>query len=372
MRTISKLLCPTLAAVLLLPGCSLGNKKPVDKAKEPIKIGISAPMTSEAASYGEGALAGAMLAVKEINDAGGINSQPLQLVVEDDKCSNEGITTFNKLVNIDKVTAIVGPVCSSAAGPGLPIAQNAGIPTIISATAPGLTKGKDYIFRNYPPDNFQGKFAAEYIYNQLGKRKAAVIYVMNDWGQGLRDTFVADFKQLGGEIVYNEGILQEARDIKTQITKVKALNPDILYFPVYPQNGAAGLKQIKEMGLSIPVFGGDAFTAEEIRNAPGADGVIYTQAKFNNPSDFMERAKQISGKTPNVYTPVNYDAIKMLAQIMKKVGTDRKAIRDELAKIKYTDGIASSLIEFDENGDLKTADYELKTVKDGQEVNYQP
>ena len=158
------------------------------------------------------------------------------MVVEDDRCSSAGANAISKLVSIDNVTAFIGPVCSASAGPGLPIAQNDKTPVIIiGASAPALTKIGDYIFRNYPSDTFQGKFAAEFVYNTLGKKKTAVIFVKNDWGQGIRDIFVERYKQLGGEIVYDEGVIQDATDLKTQITKAKTTNPDILYFPVYPK-----------------------------------------------------------------------------------------------------------------------------------------
>src|SRR3990167_6450865 len=103
----------------------------------PIKIGASVPLTGEAASYGEITKAGIDLAVKEVNDAGGIDGRMIEIIYEDDKCDTTGSNVFNKLVNIDKVDAIIGPVCSSAAGPGVPIAQSGKVPTIIWASAPG-------------------------------------------------------------------------------------------------------------------------------------------------------------------------------------------------------------------------------------------
>ncbi|MBI3335780.1 MAG: ABC transporter substrate-binding protein, partial [Candidatus Portnoybacteria bacterium] len=157
---------------------------------EPIKLGYIGPLTGELADGGEAGLAGATLAVKEINDAGGVLGRQLELVAEDDKCSAEGVNAMNKLVNIDKVVAITGPDCSASGGPALPIAQKAGVPVVVRwASAPHLTKIGDYIFRVYPSDAFQGKFIAEFLYNDLGKKKAAVVYVKNDWGQGIHDVF---------------------------------------------------------------------------------------------------------------------------------------------------------------------------------------
>jgi len=359
-----------IAVVVVAVGYSVIKGPSAPKETGPIKIGLSSPMSGEAASYGEAFFGGAALAVKEINDAGGINGRKIELIVEDDKCSADGATAINKLANVDKVTAIVGPLCSAAAGPGAPIAQNAGVPSIIVASAPGLTKAGNYIFRDYPSDAVQGKFAAEFIYENLGKRKAAVIYVKNDWGQGIRDVFVKRFKELGGEVVYDESILQDSTDLRTQIAKAKAANPDALYFPVYPQNSVAGLKQISEMGLDAVIVGGDAFADDTIAKLPEAEGALYTVAKTNNPKDFQEKVKQASGKNPNVFTPYAYDAVKILAKVMEKAGADPRAIRDELAQISYKDAISLPVIEFDENGDLKTAEFEVKVVKNGKTEDY--
>ena len=181
---MKKIIIGIVAVVLIVVGISYFSKNSSQPtSKEPIKIGLVAPMTGEAASYGEAAFGGATLAVKEINDAGGIKGRKIELVVEDDRCSSAGANAISKLVSIDNVTAFIGPVCSASAGPGLPIAQNDKTPVIIiGASAPALTKIGDYIFRNYPSDTFQGKFAAEFVYNTLGKKKTAVIFVKNDWG----------------------------------------------------------------------------------------------------------------------------------------------------------------------------------------------
>ena len=163
-------------------------------AGDTIKIGYIGPLTGEVASIGDPGLAGAKLAIKEINDAGGLLGKKVELVSEDDKCSSDGINAMTKLVNVDKVVAITGPDCSASAGSALPVAQNAKVPTILRwASAAKLTGVGNFIFRIYPSDAFQSKYAAGYIYSKLAKKNAAVIYVKNDWGQGMRDGFVEAF-----------------------------------------------------------------------------------------------------------------------------------------------------------------------------------
>ena len=146
----------------------------------PIKLGVSLPFTGEAASYGQGIVGGIELAVSEVNAAGGVNGRKLVLVKEDDKCaSKEGVSAMTKLVSVDKVDAVIGPLCSAAGGASLPVAQASKTPTIFWASAPKLPKTGDYVFRTYPSDSFQGKYAAELLYNKLGKKKVAVVYVQN-------------------------------------------------------------------------------------------------------------------------------------------------------------------------------------------------
>jgi len=331
-----------------------------------IKIGLSAPLTGEAASLGEGFAAGAKLAVKEINDAGGIDGRKIELIIEDDQCSSKGVNAITKLVEVDRVVAMVGPLCSAAAGPGLPIAQEAGVPVIVIGSAPHLTVIGDFIYRNYPSDSFQGKFAADYIFNNLEKKKAAVVYVKNDWGQGIADVFMERFKELGGEIVHDEGVPQDTTDLRTTFTKVKAETPDVLYTPLYPAGGIAALKQIKELGIETTVVGGDAFAGEEIWQVPEAEGILYTVAKISNPEEFQAKVKEETGISPGTYTPFSYDAVKILAKVIEKVGTDQELIKAELARITYRDAVAVPLVEFDDKGDLKEAEFEVMMIKNGK------
>ncbi len=331
----------------------------------PIRIGASLPLTGEAASLGEQTKAGIELAQKEINDAGGIGGRQVEVIFEDDKCAKDGADVFNKLVSLDKVAAIIGPLCSSAAGPGLPIAQANHVPTVFWASAPGLTKAGEYVFRTYPSDAFQGKFAAEYIYNTLGKHKAAVLYVNNDYGKGLSDVFAARFKELGGEVVENEGVTQTATDMRTELSKIKAADPEALYMALYPGSGVVAVKQAKAIGLSAVRFGGDALDLKEFTSVPEAEGAMYSVGKFNQPEAFATKLKQGTGTDINIYSVLGYDAFRLLASVISSVGTDSQKVRDALAAVNYTEGVALSEISFDADRDLKTAQYEVHLVHNG-------
>lgn len=295
------------------------------------------------------------------------------MVFEDDKCSAQGVQAITKLVNVDKVIGITGPDCSSSGGPALPIAQKAGVPVVVRwASAASLTKIGDYIFRLYPSDANQSRFIAEFLYNTLGKKKAAIIYVNNAWGKGLEEDFVKRFEELGGQAVLDESVTQDARDFRTQLTKLSASGADILFAPVYPANGVSALKQIKEMKINIPVIGGDIFDADEVIKSPGAEGVMYTVGKMNNSEGFQKRAESATGKKADkISAPMAYDAVKAIVQAIQAAGsTDGPAVRDALAKVSMP-GESALRVEFGPDRELKTYQFEVKIIKNGKAENYQ-
>jgi len=376
MNKTTQIILWIVVAIIVIGGIwyGVGKKPTAPTTKEPIKIGVLVPLTGEAASWGQNSLAGITLATKEINDKGGINGRKVEIIAEDDRCSAEGVNAINKLINIDKVTGILGPICSASAGPSLPIAQNSGVPVVIlTASAPHLTKIGDYIFRVYPSDAFQGRVGADFIFNKLGKKKVAIIYVKNDWGEGIKEVFKTRFKELGGEIVYEGSVLQDQKDFRTEITKVKSSGAEALYFPVYMANGISAFKQFKEMALKIPVVGGDAFDGEEVVKSDYSDGIIYTVPKINIPEDFKSKIKSLAGfenLQVSIAAPLGYDAARVLFLAIEKAGPDKQKIKEALKTTSYQ-GISNPLIEFDENGDLKNPALEVKIIKNKQSVPYE-
>ncbi len=361
-----------LIIVIGLIWLGYSEKQPVVEG-ETIKIGVSLPLSGEGASFGEAGMGGIKLAQKEINEKEGVLGKEIELIIEDNQCNApEGVNAMNKLVNIDNVSVIVGVECSSSAGASLPIAQNKNIPVLISgSSAPDLAKVGDYIFRKFPSDSLQGKYAAEYIFNKLNKRKVAILYVNNDWGLGLRNFFKENFEKLGGEILFDEGITQETIDMRTSITKIKGTEAELLYFPVYMTNAVSGLRQLKELGFEGIVFGGDGFDSDEIKKTEQAEGVLFMLGKTSNPEEFQNRIKEVSEGTINYLTPHIYDALYIMTQAIERAGSlDRELIRDELAKTSYK-GVALPLVEFDENGDLKEADFEVRIIKNGESIPYE-
>ncbi len=353
-----------VAAVLVVLGGAYVLSQGSSSSSDTVKIGFIGPLTGSMASIGESSLAGAMLAVKEINDKGGLLGKEVELIVEDDKCSADGATAISKLINVDKVVAISGPDCGASGSAALPIAEEKQTPVVIRwASAPPLAKIGEYIFRIYPSDAFQGRFVADYIFNERKERKVAVLYVKNVWGQGITEVFVERFKELGGEVVFEEGVLEDTRDLKTQLNLIQNSGADILFAPLYAPNGVIALRQMKELGFKIPVVGGDVFESAEVQEAPGATGVLFSAAIITNPGDFQARvAKEVGRDGSRVTAPLGYDSVMVIAQAIERAGSlDREGIRDALQETSYA-GVAFPMIEFDQDGDLLEARYEIKKI----------
>ncbi len=339
---------------------------------EPIKIGFIGPLTGDVANLGQNAKLAVEMAIDEINSKGGINGSPIKVIYEDTKCNpSDGVNAGNKLINIDKVPVIIGGVCSSESLAVAPLAESS--KTILfpyCASVPAISDAGDYIFRDYPSDSFQGKFLAEYMYNN-GIRKTATLYCLSDYCIGLRDTFSKRFKELGGSIVLEEGFEQTARDLRTQLIKIKNSEPDAVYFSSYTEATIPGLKQAKEMGLNVEFFGADAWDDPKIWSEVGeiANSAIFTTVAPGEKS-FKEKFMSKTGKNDmTICAPQAYDAVNIIADIMKKVGVDTEKIKNELYSVKNYKGV-SGTIGFDEKGDLMTANYILKIVKNGQAIKY--
>ncbi len=354
------------------PGTAGPTATTTPVSTEPVKIGFSGPLSGDLANVGQNAKAAVEIAVEEINTAGGIAGRQMLVVYEDDKCKGDvGATVASKLVSVDKVAAILGPACSPAALAQAPVVEAAKTPLLsYCATAPSISDAGDYVFRDVPSDLFQAKYAANYLYNTMGKRQAAVVYINQDWGNGLKDAFKAAFEGLGGKVVLEEGYAPDATDLRAQMTKVKNSKADVLYFPGFTQGTIAGLKQAKQLGITLTKFGADAWDDgkiwSELKPAE-SEGVMFTAAATNSSEEFKAKMLAKVGNNEIIYcSNYAYDGMKILAGIIANVGTDGTAIKDAFYKVRYEGGVAQPVIEFDEKGDPRAAEYFIKTVKAGK------
>lgn len=351
------------ALVFLGAGCMPSQQAPV--ATGPITIGWVGPLTGDAASIGKDSLDAAKAAVAEINRNGGIGGRELRISPQDGKCTADGaVAAENELIDTEHVPVIIGGMCSGETIAMAPIAEQKHV-VVFSAcsSAPSITSAGDYIFRSYPSDSYQGRAAANYIYNTLGKRKAAVIALMGDYGSGIKLSFTDAFKSLGGDVVSTSDYAQDAHDLTKELTAAKDSGADIVYFVGYTESSLLALKQAKELGITAPFFGADAWDDPAIHNSVYADGISYTVPATNfNPA--WRKKMEALNVNLSVCTPGSYDNVMIIADIMRRFGTEASTIKKQLYNVKDWPG-ANGSISLDMNGDLVGAQYEVKTVHRG-------
>ena len=246
--------------------------------------------------------------------------------------------------------------------------QNKVVTISYGSSAPSLSKLGVYFFRSYPSDAYQGKFGAEYAYNTLGARKVAIVYHISDAGTEIKDVFQKQFEALGGTVVTVEGAPQDARDYRTIMSKIKALNPELIYMAAYPEGSIVALQQAQDLGIKTKFLGIDAWSDPKLQKAVSGKGEYLFSAPVNSSSaDFKQKIKTKTGSDQVPVTVANaYDNVNMLAQAMRSVGTDPDKMAQALHHMKY-DGV-SGHIEFDSNGDLITVKYAVNQIQNGTAV----
>ncbi len=351
------ILALSLISALIVTGCSSGSS--AGKTAGEIKVGLSAPLTGDISQIGQSSKNAAELAVEEVTKAGGIKvgdkKLPVKLIVGDDENKPESAANvFQKLINQDKVLGIIGPPTSKCANAGAPIADGAQTVMISSwATNVNVTKGKSYVFRACFIDPFQGKVNAAFAANTLKAKKAAVLYdVASDYNKGLAEVFRDEFKKAGGEVVAFESYQTKDTDFKSQLTKIKAAGPDVVFLPNYYNEVALQLQQAKQLGLNAKFLGGDAWDSPDLFKLTGNDlleGTYFsnhyaTDADVPELQDFIKKYKTKYNNVPDATAALTYDAIRIFFQGVEKAGsTDKKAIRDAVAATKGFKGVTGSI-----------------------------
>lgn len=336
-------------------------------AKETIKFGAVLPLTGTLANIGEGMRDSMLLAVEETNKAGGVNGKEIELSIEDTACDPaNAVPAVNKLISVNKVIAIAGPTCSGESFATAPIInENKVVAVSPSATNARLAaEGGDYWFRVSPSDALQGKLAAKYARETMGARRAAILYLNNDWAVGLRDVFKAGFVERGGEIAAEESMESDTTDVRTQVTKIRSLNADVIYLLCFPKECAVALRQLSELGVKAKIMGADGAddpkTLAELGAA--ADGFILTVPSGAGEA-FNARFRERYSKEAGAYAAQAYDAVMLLIDTVKNAGESGEAMKDYLYTVQYN-GVTGTIV-FDSNGDLTTAKYDLKKWQNG-------
>ena len=348
------------------------------KGEKEIKIGVIIPLTGGSAKYGEDIKRGYDLAVEEINNKGGIKGRKIRLIYEDDEGKPEkAVAAAQKLIQRDKVIAILGPLWSSPTLAVAPIAEKNKVILLTSgASSPKITYAGDFIFRNEISDAYGAVKSAELFYN-AGFKKIAILYINNDFGIGFRDAVQQTYRELGGQVTSIESFEQDEKDFRTQLLKIAKTNPEAILIIGYKEVILI-LKQMKELGIRRQVLSTALFEDPEIIEKAGdmAEGVLYTYYGTFDPKsedvrvrEFIQKFKERYGVDPEYYAPIGYDAVKILALAIEKGGFKPEQIKDALYQIKDFPGL-SGTTSFDRNGDV-IKPVILKTVKNRRFIRYE-
>jgi branched-chain amino acid transport system substrate-binding protein len=366
-----------LTNIVLFISLVIGSAALLQCSKKPevIKLGFIGPLTGPAASYGVAQRNGIMLAADEINSAGGVNGKKIEVIFEDSQMDpNKAINAIKKLIDIDKVVAVIG---ETTTGGTLAIAETANrTKTVLlspSASGAKITEAGDFVFRISPSDSFQAIVASKLV-SEMGLKKGAIVFTNDDWGGGLQKAFQADFTKLGGSILTIEGCTPGTKDFRTQLVKIKSLQPDFIYIPLHPDESAIFLRQVKELKVPGRIIGADNFSEKAILKAAGAaaEGVIFTMPA--EPSgeaykNFSIKYKAKFNEEASYSSAAGYDSLNILVEAIKKSGLSGEKIKNALYEIKDYKGV-SGVIGFDQNGDVITKTFEIIQIKDGEYIPY--
>jgi branched-chain amino acid transport system substrate-binding protein len=324
----------------------------------PVKIGVILPLTGDGAFWGDNARNALLLAADDINRAGGIKGRRLELLIEDGRCDPKAsLNAFQKLIDADKTTAVIGEICSSATLAVAPVAERRKIVLLSPCSeSADLTNAGQYIFRTWTPNNSQARVVARYLRNEVGARRVAVLAVYNGFGQPLADAFREEFQRLGGEIAAFETYQQGDMDFRAQLLRIRAGAPELIYLVSYPNDGMSAIRQMHALGIDIRVAATSNANSRDFLGplGPLAEGLLLADLDDTTTPDFRARYEQkFARKWPGASScaGVAYDDVMILAKAVAAVGEASAAIKDFLAQLKDYHGV-SGTITFDENGDL--------------------
>ena len=347
---------------MLLAACGAGG------GEEKIKVGLIAELTGDIPAVGASCKNAAEMAVKEINDAGGleINGKKymVELFIEDNAGkADQSASAAQKLITQQNVVAIIGPNASRYAIPASEVAESSKVVLISPwSTNPKTTmKGdttdpKEYVFRAAFIDPFQGRVVAKFALDNLKTTKAAVLYdVASDYNKGIAEFFKQTYEENGGTVVAFETYTTGDMDFTAQLTKIKDTGPEVIFLPNYYSEVPLQIQQAHRLGIDVPFLGSDSWGSSELITLCGADCEGYyfsTHYAADNASPvakgFIDGYTATYGNTPDDVAALTYDSFGLLWNALKSAGKiDRQAVRDALAKIPNFEGV-TGVMQFQE------------------------
>ena len=360
--TILLALVPLLA---FLNGCS-------KSAEQKPTIGALLAQSGQNAQWGANARQGMQLIQDQINAEGGINGVSLQLIFEDSKGEpREAVTAFNKLRDLDHVSVVLGDIMSATTLAVAPSANTSKTPIIgIGASAPAITDAGPYVYRVWPSDLYEGHAAAIWAASD-GHKKAAIVFINNEYGAGIKNAFKEEFIAHGGAIVSEQSFESDTRLFRDVASKIKGVDCDIVYVVGYYENTALMVKYLREVGVTAPLLGTSSALNPKISELAGTAAEGFFVAVVNDIDEenltpvqkkFFEEYQKRFGQKPDWAAVKAADALLIAAKCLKEGAKTGEDVKAKLDSIRSFTGISNE-ITFDENGDVKNKPIVIKQLR---------
>ncbi|UUX35365.1 ABC transporter substrate-binding protein [Fundicoccus culcitae] len=355
----------------LVAGVMLWSNSGAVLAQESVVLGGNFELSGQYAAYGTPMREGFDLAIKHMNENGGLlDGLTVEAVVYDntsDMTESAAVTT--RLAN-EGVVGVVGPATTGDVLAQVPVLQENQLPGVVpAATGDGLTlddNGEllEYLFRVCFEDSYQGYVGANYMFDTLGVTRVAVVSDQTlDYSVGLRDAFVAQFTALGGTVVTEETLTTGDTDFSAALTNLLTQDVEALYVPVYYTEAGLFIKQAREFGLDLPVMGADGYhndTLVELAGDANATDVYYTShfsllSENEKTVEFVAAFEEEYGKQPDTFSALAYDATLLLMNAIDTAGsTDRDAVRDAISATTDFEGVTGTFSMDENNNPVKS------------------
>ncbi|MBI4011390.1 MAG: ABC transporter substrate-binding protein [Candidatus Rokubacteria bacterium] len=353
-------------------------------AAESIKVGVILPFSGGSSLAGTEIFSGIILALEEVNAAGGVLGRPIELVKEDDESvPTKGVTAAQKLITRDRVVALIGTYNSAVALPASDVARKAKIPMVTGgSTAVSVTKantpGDPWFFRHFPGSDEQGTQSAQDVVVRLKKKRLAILYENTAYGKDLERAFREITNKVGAAIVSSETYNQGDTDFYTQLTKLKSLAPEGVYIAGLLAEGAGILRQARELGLGTQFIGSGGLMSDKLIELAGPASEGFAISTMYEPStnntvggEFGKRFAKRFGVAANTHSALGYDSLRVLTDAIRRAGgTEGPAIQKALMATKdflTVQGPPGTRVVFD---DIGGAHFKigLSVVKDGKRI----